>query len=244
MNKSAKVKLFIFFLLLTGGWIYTILYVDVASIGPNNTSVGLATVNQWFRDLFFNSPNEYYEPIYKATEYVGYFALGCCVFMGCVGLFQLIKRKSLLKVDRPIIFTGILYVITIGQYVMFEKVIINYRPVIMEGESAPEASFPSSHTMLIIVVMGSLIMLCGHYLNKKHPNISAILQAIFVCLIAALVVGRLVCGVHWLTDIVGGILISASLLALYSIFYVGRPKFYYEEEEEEPKKEEVKRRNK
>lgn len=242
MNKSTKIKLFIFFLLLTGGWIYAVLYVDVASIGPNNTSVGLATANKWFRDLLFNSPNEYFETVYKATEYLGYFALACCVFMACVGLFQLIKRKSLLKVDREIIFTGILYAATIGLYVLFEKKIINYRPVIMSGETAPEASFPSSHTMLIIVVFGSLIILSSHYLNKKHPNISAIIQALLVCLIVAMVAGRLLCGVHWMTDIVGGIFISASLLALYSIFYVGRPKFYYEEDEEEPKKEEVKKK--
>lgn len=228
MNKSTIIKLFIFLLLLTGGWIYLVLYVDVANVGPNNTAIGLSTVNTWFRDLFFSNPNEYYDQIYKATEYLGYLALAACVGMACVGLYQLIKRKSLLKVDRPIIITGVLYVVTIGLYVLFEKVIINYRPVIMEGETEPEASFPSSHTMLIVVVLGSLIILSRHYFNLKHAAISAIMQAVCVFLIGLMIAGRLICGVHWLTDIVGGILIGFTLLALYAIFYVGKKKYIEE----------------
>ena len=219
MSKSSKIKLFATLFVLTVAWIVIIKSVDVANSGPNNTEIGLSSVNTGFRDLFFDKANDYFEQIYKITEYLGYLALLVCGCMGCVGLYQLIKRKSLLKVDRPIIVTGVLYVVTIGLYVLFEKVIINYRPVIMEGETEPEASFPSSHTMLIIVVMGSVVMLASYYFKQKNAVLCGIVQAVAVFLAVAMIAGRLICGVHWLTDIVGGVLISLTLLALYSIFY-------------------------
>ena len=223
MSKSSKIKLFVTLLVLTVAWIVIVKSVDVANSGPNNTEIGLSSVNTGFRDLFFDKANEYFEQIYKITEYLGYLALLVCGCMGCVGLYQLIKRKSLLKVDRPIIVTGVLYVVTIGLYVLFEKVIINFRPVIMEGETEPEASFPSSHTMLIIVVMGSVVMLASYYFKQKNTVLCGVLcwivQAVAVFLAVAMIAGRMICGVHWLTDIIGGVLISLTLLALYSIFY-------------------------
>ena len=223
MSKSSKIKLFVTLLVLTVAWIVIVKSVDVANSGPNNTEIGLSSVNTGFRDLFFDKANEYFEQIYKITEYLGYLALLVCGCMGCVGLYQLIKRKSLLNVDRPIIVTGVLYVVTIGLYVLFEKVIINFRPVIMEGETEPEASFPSSHTMLIIVVMGSVVMLASYYFKQKNTVLCGVLcwivQAVAVFLAVAMIAGRLICGVLWLTDIIGGVLISLTLLALYSIFY-------------------------
>ena len=89
----------------------------------------------------------------------------------------------------------------------------------MDGETAPEASFPSSHTMLIIVVMGSVVMLASYYFKQKNAVLCGIAQAVAVFLAVAMIAGRLICGVHWLTDIIGGVLISLTLLALYSIFY-------------------------
>ena len=132
----------------------------------------------------------------------------------------MIKEKSINGVDKSLIATGVLYILTIIMYVIFEKCIVNYRPVIMEGETEVEASFPSSHTMLVIVVMGSTFFLVKYFLEEKENMKNVILLVRIICVIIALlmVVGRLICGVHWFSDIIGGILISATLLSLYSFF--------------------------
>ena len=85
----------------------------------------------------------------------------------------------------------------------------------MEGETEAEASFPSSHTMLVCVVMGSAIMLLGRYI--KDEKIRRVLKIVFYLVIAVTVLGRLFSGVHWLTDILGGVLISICLLSIFAI---------------------------
>ena len=119
-----------------------------------------------------------------------------------------------MKVDREIIALGFLYAVTVGLYVFFEKYVINYRPIIMPDATAPESSFPSSHTMLICVVMGSTVMLIGRYVKNGFLRWLLICLCTLVCVVT--VIGRLICGVHWFTDIVGGVLISLTLLSLYS----------------------------
>ena len=221
MTSDKKMIMFIQFLLYSIAWIIVVCTVDVAAIGPNGTEVGLSTVNNWFRDLFsFEQGLGYSKFWYNITQLIGYFCLLVCVFWGCVGLYQLIKEKDINKVDKSIIATGVLYIITIIMYVVFEKCIVNYRPVIMEGEAEAEASFPSSHTMLVIVVMGSTFFLIKYFLEEKKnmKNVILILRILCVAITLLMVVGRLICGVHWFSDIIGGILISGTLLSLYSFF--------------------------
>ena len=129
------------------------------------------------------------------------------------GLVQLIKRKSLAKVDGAIYALAGLYVVTIGLYVVFEKVIINYRPVVMPDEVALEASFPSSHTMLACVIFGSAIVMIGKYID--NDMLRKLLIALAAVLLILVVAGRLVSGVHWFTDIVGSVLFSAGLFCIY-----------------------------
>ena len=83
----------------------------------------------------------------------------------------------------------------------------------MPDNTHPEASFPSSHTMLVCVIMGSAAMLINRYIRNKPLN--RILRAVCYVIIGVTVVGRLIAGVHWFMDILGGILISVTLLSLY-----------------------------
>ena len=142
-------------------------------------------------------------------------AIIAAFLFAATGLVQVIKRRSILKVDKEILALGGLYILVIGIYVLFENVIVNYRPIIMPGCSNPEASFPSSHTMLVCVIMGSTIIIIGKYIKKK--SLCMVIRGICAAVIAVTVVGRLVSGVHWFTDILGGLLISTFLLALYSV---------------------------
>ncbi len=182
--------------------------VDVAPVGAAGTSIGLSHINTAFASL--TGVNEFW---YKLTEVMGVFLLLVVAFFGCTGLFQLIKRKSLLKVDRELYCLAGLYVVLAALYVLFEHVIINYRPILMDGATEAEASFPSSHTMLVCVVMGSAIVLLNGYIQNE--TIRKIVKIVCVVVIVLTVFGRLVCGVHWLTDILGGVLISATLVGIF-----------------------------
>lgn len=183
--------------------------VDVAAIGPAGTKIGLSGVNSAVHELF--GLNMVW---YDITKYLGAFAILVALGFVGMGMWQLISRKSVAKVDREILILGGLYAVVVALYALFEVVIINYRPVIMPDSTNPEASFPSSHTMLICVVIGSAVMLTDKYI--KNDRLCLLLKALGYAIIIITVIGRLICGVHWLTDIIGGVLISISLLSLYS----------------------------
>ena len=181
---------------------------DVAAIGPMGTEIGFSHFNQFVHEL--TGVNMLW---YDITDYIGYAAIGVCALFAVVGFVQMVKRRSLIKVDKEILALGGLFVVVIGCYVFFEKYIINYRPIIMPGEDMPEASFPSSHTMLIMTVFIAVMIISDRYVNK---GLGALVR--FACFLIVLVTvgGRLYCGVHWFTDIIGGILLSATLLLLFS----------------------------
>ena len=188
--------------------IYIILLktVDVAVIGPNDSSVGFSTLNHHFHQMFPKNVGWY-----KATKYLGILPFLLVAYYGINGCLQLKRKKSLAKVDHRLLILGLFYVLVGIVYVIFEKVIINYRPVLMNGEL--EASFPSSHTMLAICVCASSMLISKHYIkDKKYNDIATIITGV---LMIVLVVGRILSGVHWITDIIGGILISGFLLSLF-----------------------------
>ena len=183
--------------------------VDVAPIGPNGTSIGLSGINKAVHDALGT-----HMILHKLTQVLGYGSILLALCFALAGLVQWIKRRSLKKVDRVLWALAGLYVLVAAVYVIFEKVVVNYRPILMPGEVEPEASFPSSHTMLFCVILGSAAMLYGWY-NRRAKS-RRLVQGICA---AAIVVGsvcRLASGVHWFTDILGGVLISAALLLLFS----------------------------
>ncbi len=183
--------------------------VDVAAVGPEGTEVGLSKLNVAIHNLFGENLGWY-----KITNILGYLAILIALCFAAVGGLQLIYRRSILKVDKEIILLGCLYVVTVIFYVLFEKVIVNYRPMLMPDGTGPEASFPSSHTVLSCVILGSGLFLLKKYL-KKNKTIQLVLTVLFAVMLALIVAGRLLSGVHWFTDIIGGILLSAALINAY-----------------------------
>ena len=183
--------------------------VDVQQIGPEGSSIGFAGINKAMNDATGLNMT-----LYKITEVLGLLALAVAGCFALLGLVQLIKRKSFAKVDPEIYALAGLYVVVLALYVIFEKVIINYRPVIMPDEEHVEASFPSSHTMLGIVIMGSTFIIIDKYI--KNESICKSVRIVSILILIAIVFGRLFSGVHWLTDILGGVLISSALLFIFS----------------------------
>lgn len=190
--------------------IYTVLIkvVDVQAIGPEGSSVGLASINSVFARFFsFNAT------WYSITEYLGYIAIGVCLGFGLLGLFQLIKGKSLKAVDKELWLLAGFYVVVIAFYALFEIVEINYRPVILE--EGLEASYPSSHTVLAICVFLSAVYEFESYLLKSKV-VKNLLQALFIVFALLTVIGRMLAGVHWFTDIIGGLILSLSLVVIFT----------------------------
>ena len=194
---------------LFAAFTYLVTTYDIAAVGPQGTEVGFSHINSRFHEMTGVNMGWY-----EVTDVLGYAAIALAALFAVAGLVQMIRRRSLLKVDREIISLGVLFVAVIAFYVGFEKFIINYRPVIMPGEIYPEASYPSSHTMLVCAVMGAAMILTGRYIRSRF--LAGLLRVLFAAVMVMTVCGRLYCGVHWLTDIIGGLLLSAALLLLFS----------------------------
>lgn len=194
--------------------VYTLLVknVDIKAIGPNNTSVGFGNINGLFKDLIGS-----HMAIYKISELLGLILLLLVAIYGCIGLYQLIKRKSLFKVDKEIIKLGCFYALMLVVYIVFEKVFINYRPVLMDGEL--EFSYPSSHTMLALCVGLSSLIVSKRYFNKKYIKTINLITVILMCLV---LLTRIISGVHWFSDILGGVIISFTLLSYFQLAYFNK----------------------
>ena len=185
--------------------------VDVKQIGVNNSSIGFATLNQFIFET--TGVNMIW---YHITDWLGLIPVFMAIVYAFIGLIQFIKRRSIFKVDKEIILLGLYYIIVIALYVFFEKVIINYRPILMNGFL--EASYPSSHTLMTICICGSSILINKKLFNNK---ITKVINYLSIIIITITVVGRLISGVHWFTDIIGGILISTGLLmTFYSLLSI------------------------
>ena len=209
MNQKTKLRLALCCLILFLLLIVLVRFADVAPIGPAETSIGLSGLNGAVRDAIGEHPFWY-----AVTELLGYLALLIAAGFALVGGVQWFRRKSFLKVDREILGLGVLYGVTLALYVFFDVVAVSYRPVLEAGQTFPEASFPSPHTMLACVIFGSATMLTKRYV--KLAKAREILTGVGWFLLILTVGGRMLSGVHWLTDILGGILISAALLLLYA----------------------------
>ena len=192
-------------------WTVLIQKVDVQPAGVNGTEIGFATFNSWFHEL-----TGVHMTIYVITDWLGLVPICVCMIFAGLGFVQLVKRRSLFKVDYDIIVLGIYYIVVIAGYLVFEMIPINYRPILIEGRM--EASYPSSTTLLVLCVMPTLIEQANRRLESATiKKIIGIGSAIFSTL---MVLGRLVSGVHWFTDIVGAALLSTGLFYIYKAVVV------------------------
>ena len=187
-------------------WTVAIQFVDMQEIGPQESTVGFATINHFVHNL-----TGVHMSLYTITDWLGLVPLMFVMGFGTLGLIQWIKRKHLLKVDYSILVLGGFYIVVMAVYVLFEMFVVNYRPVLIGG--ILEASYPSSTTMLVMCVMPTAIM----QFNSRIRNnvLKRCVASAIIAFIVFMVIGRFISGVHWFTDIVGGALISASLVLMY-----------------------------
>ena len=187
-------------------WTVMVCLIDVQPIGPENSAVGFATINGAFHAL-----TGVHMAIYDLTDLLSVIPLGFVAAFGLLGLVQLIRRKDLRKVDGDILVLGGFYIVVLAFFCLFEVLDINYRPVLIEG--VLEASYPSSTTMLALCVMPSVMLQVGK--RMKDGAAKGCVLVLLFAFTAFMVIGRLISGVHWLTDIIGGVLLSAGLVLAY-----------------------------
>ena len=211
MEKKNKKRLVLGASLVVAFVLWTILacFVDVRAIGPEGSSVGFATLNGFVHEL--TGVNWL---LYTVTDWLGLVPIAVALGFAILGLVQLIKRKSLWKVDHSILALGVFYIVVMAAYIFFEVVVINYRPTLIDGYL--EASYPSSTTMLVMCVMPTAAMQLNARIKNTVLRRCAVIT--IVAFTAFMVIGRLISGVHWITDIIGGALLSAGLVMLYSAF--------------------------
>lgn len=198
-------------------WTVLIQCVDVQPVGLAGTEVGFATLNTWFHRV-----TGVHMAIYTLTDWLGLVPIAVCLGFGVLGAVQLVTRKSLLRVDADLILLGVYYVLVILCYLLFEMLPINYRPILIDG--IMEASYPSSTTLLVLSVMPSLKYQMDRRTTK--PVLRTATTAFVIAFSALMVVGRLVAGVHWATDIVGAVFLAAGLFLAYRsvVAYMDRKK--------------------
>ena len=202
---SIAISLLIAFVL----WTLILLTVNVEPIGPNHSSVGLASINGWFHSL-----TGVHIALYEMTDWLSLLPLGIVFYFGIIGLCQWIKRRKLTLVDCDILVLGGFYAVVLALFLLFEVLAINHRPILIDG--ILEASYPSSTTMLVMCVIPTAMMQFQQRIRK--PAVRCIILFSLKAFMVLMVFGRLISGVHWLTDIIAGALLSSGLVTLYNGF--------------------------
>ena len=187
-------------------WTIAISLIHVQVIGPQGSTVGFATLNGMVHML-----TGVHMQLYTITDWLGLVPVAFGFGFAALGLTQWIKRKSVLKVDRSILILGIFYIIVAVVYLFFEAWVVNYRPALIDG--ILEASYPSSTTMLAMCVMPTAIMQFDTRI--KNDVLKRCVTYAITAFIVFMVIGRLVSGVHWFTDIIGSALLSTGLVLMY-----------------------------
>lgn len=187
-------------------WTVAVRRIDVQPVAPLGSSVGFAALNCLV--LGFTGVHM---GLYTITDWLSLVPIVVVLGFAILGLVQWIKRKRILKVDRSILTLGGFYVAVMAVYVFFEIFVINYRPVLIEGFL--ECSYPSSTTMLVMCVMPTALM--QFHARIKNGVVKGCITCVMIAFTAFMVIGRLISGVHWFTDIIGGALLSGGLVTLY-----------------------------
>lgn len=194
------------FLVLFVIWTILVRMVDVKAIGPRGSAVGMATLNS-----FVHRCIGVHFSLYTITDWLGLVPLLIMVVFALLGLMQWIKRKRFRYVDRSLLALGGFYLVVMAVYFFFEIVVVNYRPVLING--VLEASYPSSTTMLVMCVIPTAIL---QFDSRTQKNVlRKCVLIVGSAFVAFMVVMRLISGVHWFTDIVGAAFFSVGMILLY-----------------------------
>ena len=185
-------------------------YVNPLPIGPNNTTVGFASINGSIHDAIGINMG-----VKSISSILGLVPIALMLLLCAMAVISMIMKKSIRRVDRYLLHSISATFLLAFFYGVFEVVVINCRPIIEEGALMPEPSFPSSHTLLAVGGLGCVITCITHIFGKKKTETIIITSILYVIMIA-IVATRFISGVHWFTDIIGGILYGLTVWTTYN----------------------------
>jgi len=211
IDKNKKLSITIMLAVTTLFYTILVAAIDRKPIGPEGSKVGWSHLNGSFRDAI--GENVFFD---KFTDFLMILAILTAISFVAIGVIQLIQCKKIFKVDKTIWAMAGLYVLMVIVYIVFDKIIkVNMRPIIEEGGKL-ECSYPSSHVFVICTIMGSAYVAWGKIrFFTERKMVLEIARIAAIAIIALAIAGRLVAGVHWFTDIWGGVLFAATLVSAY-----------------------------
>ncbi len=206
--KKNNINLIITSLLFATFSIFTILLriVDIGINKTTRTKIGLSSINQPIATAIGTSSA--WNTISAITFVLAGLVLAALI---TIAIIEFAKNKNIFKINPKLLYLIGLYALAGIFYLIFEICIINYRPVLEDG--LIKASYPSSHTLLICVICISACFIVPDYIKNKPLKITAIAILLLLSILAP--VSRLLSGMHWFTDVVGGIILSLALVMTY-----------------------------
>lgn len=190
------------FSLLFVVWTLVVKFVDVQVGGESNVAIGLGSLNIGFFDAVGSS--NFWQSV---TKYLGYLTILVVVGLLVWQLVLMIRQKSWRLARHWWVLDGVLVALVVT-YLLFETLVINERPILVDGVAG--ASYPSSHGMLFMTILPLAILTIWREIKCRPLNV--ILTVVLSILLLVGVVGRTLCGLHWLTDVFGAVWFSLAAL--------------------------------
>lgn len=186
-------------------WTVLIKTVDVRAVGADGVVVGLAGLNDWWWGLCGT------KAVAKLlSDLVGYLVLVLLVGLAVWQVVVAIRGRSLRLARHWWVLDGVIVALLVC-YLVFELVVVNGRPLLVDG--ALKASYPSTHTLLFAVVLPLVAATVWREINNRPLRFTV--AAVCGVLLVAGVILRAIAGVHWLSDIIGGLFLAATLVFTY-----------------------------
>ena len=100
-------------------WTIALSVIDTQAIGPENSSVGFATINAAIHGAIGVNMT-----LYHLTDWLILLPIVVAFAFALLGFCQWIKRGSILKVDTSLLLLGAVYIVVVIAYAIFEIAII------------------------------------------------------------------------------------------------------------------------
>lgn len=194
------------FLALFAALTVSLVFVDRQPIAGDGSLVGLATFNLNARAILGQS-----DLMEKVSNLLLVIPAASALAFAVIGVRQLVQSRSRAGVDRNLWWLLALYGAMLVLYVLFNCISPNNRPILEDGMCEP--SFPSSHTLLAVTMCGSAMVQAVRRLRAGGWR--TVVLVVLAIGMVGIVAARAMAGVHWATDILGGILLGAALVAFY-----------------------------
>ena len=162
-------------------------------------------IYQFFKS---NIINDKLTPIVKVITHIGGAKIVIALSILAIILIKGVKNKLF-------ILTGV--VGTAGLNVILKHIIQRERPNINRLIPEKGYSFPSGHAMMSMAFYGMLIFLIFKYV--KNTALKWTLIVILTILLATIGMTRIYLGVHYPSDVIGGLLVSLTYLFILTEIY-------------------------